>query len=51
VEYFATDKGANAASWMLRLWTEQEGVEATVADLLYTLEGLKLKHKAGSILF
>jgi hypothetical protein len=35
---------------MLKMWTEQEKEDATVADLLYQLEGLKLLELAKSVL-
>jgi hypothetical protein len=35
---------------MLRAWTDQEGEDATVADLLYRLEGLGLQSKAEGII-
>jgi len=34
---------------MLKVWTEQEGDDATVADLLYRLDGLGLRAKADGL--
>lgn len=43
IEFFESEKGKDAGSWMLKMWTEQEKEDATAADLLYQLEGLKLR--------
>jgi hypothetical protein len=50
VEYFDSEKKADAGTYMLKMWTEQEKEDATVADLLYQLEGLKLLELAKSVL-
>jgi len=49
VEYFESEKKTNAGEYMLKMWTEQEKDDATVADLLYQLEGLKLRNLVNSI--
>jgi hypothetical protein len=41
--YFETEKGKDAGTYMLKMWTDQENEDATAADLLYQLEGLKLR--------
>ena len=50
IEFFDSEKKEKAGSYMLKMWTEQEGEDATVADLLYTLEGLALQGKADGII-
>nr|CAG4643807.1 EOG090X0324 [Lepidurus arcticus] len=52
VEYFESEKPTSElqAQTMLQIWLENEADDATPDSLLYTLEGLGLKHLADGIL-
>lgn len=48
VEYFAENHKEDAAFIMIRNWQEQDE-DASAADLVYKLEGLKLKNVATEV--
>ena len=49
VDFFESEKKEQAGAFMLKMWTEQEQDDASVAELLYVLEGLGLKSKAEAV--
>ena len=50
IDFFETEQKESAGAFMLKMWTEQEQEDATIADLLYTLGGLGLQSRAEGII-